>query len=177
MAEETVEQRKKREREDRERLILLLMLLYLYGYQLGAEQVGVPIYGDPEPMARAWAEGRADDLLAGIWKTTNKRASEILAQSATFEEYLERLAQANLLTEQRAETISRTEGVRARNIGQIAAFLSAGISRVRISDGREYDIPCMTADQEIWPLTRYLLNPLEHMNCVRSATPILDRAA
>jgi len=73
----------------------------------------------------------------------------------------------------RARTIAATETAYAAAAGQVAAFKDGGVEEVLISDGDDFDEPCIEADGQIWTVAEYEANPLEHPNCSRAAIPII----
>jgi hypothetical protein len=73
----------------------------------------------------------------------------------------------------RARTIAATETAYAAAAGQVSAFKEGGVEEVLISDGDEFDEPCVEADGQIWTVAEYEANPLEHPNCSRAAIPII----
>jgi hypothetical protein len=73
----------------------------------------------------------------------------------------------------RADLIARTETAYAAAYGAIEAYKEGGVTEVEISDGDDWDEPCIAADGAIWSLADYQANPLEHPNCTRAAYPIV----
>lgn len=76
----------------------------------------------------------------------------------------------------RANIIARTEGARAYNIGTGLAYQELGLDKVEVSDneGPNSCAACKKANGEIWTIEKYLNNPIEHPNCVRTAFPEVE---
>jgi hypothetical protein len=74
----------------------------------------------------------------------------------------------------RADRIARSETAIAYNTGDLLAWMQAGVRFVEVQDGTENDEPCRQANGQIWPIEYALDNPIEHPNCERSFTPVLD---
>ena len=70
-----------------------------------------------------------------------------------------------------ARTIARTESAYAMGEASANAYAEAGVTHVLISDGDEWDAPCMAANGQTWPIEDYAANILSHPNCTRVASP------
>lgn len=73
-------------------------------------------------------------------------------------------------SENRAETIARTETGFAYNHGSVEGTRQAGLQYVDVYDG-DYDAACAAADGQVWTLEHAEANPLQHPNCVRAFSP------
>jgi hypothetical protein len=71
----------------------------------------------------------------------------------------------------RARTIAATETAYAAVAGQVAAMEFGGVIDGTISDGDDWDAPCIEANGATWTLAEYAANPLEHPNCSRAFIP------
>lgn len=79
----------------------------------------------------------------------------------------------------RAETIARTELGEAQNAATAGRYKAAGVDRVEILDnGNEAtdDADCIDANGQIWTLSYFEANPLQHPNCTRAAAPYFGDA-
>lgn len=74
----------------------------------------------------------------------------------------------------RAAAIARTELAVAYNHGTAFACRQAGVDRVRIIDGDDFDDDCRKANGQIWTIAKFLANPIQHTNCTRDAEPIVE---
>lgn len=134
-----------------------------------------------EMVGRRMVDGRLEDNPDADWsveETTRARLREI--ESEAIEEgwsaaqLEERIEEAGLFTDARAEMIARTEIGRAEGLGHAAAYRVAGVEYVYIYDG-DSDEECIAANGETWTLEEYEANPLEHPNCERDARPLTGR--
>jgi hypothetical protein len=170
------------------------------GYQIGVDDVA-KILGhgggaqDALKYARSRAGallGRSYDALSDAWvdnpsskwsiaNTIRDRANDLVSE-AIEEGWTEYMLQDELgqlfdvgaaCVEGRAMMIARTESGFAYNFGAGANYAANGVEYVLISDGG-YPTSCTEcndADGNVWPLERFLENPLEHPNCSRVALP------
>lgn len=74
--------------------------------------------------------------------------------------------------EQKAEDIALTEATRGYNASTLAVAKEAGVEKVLVSDGTEFDEPCVEANGQVWPLSKALENMLEHPRCRRAFVPL-----
>jgi hypothetical protein len=131
------------------------------------------------PGAVEYAETRAGDLIKDVTATTRDRLRSILADlyrdpAVTYMD-VERAIRGLFAddAEWRATTIARTEDAYANGYGSSSAWREIGVEYVSISDGDNYDEPCVAADGQIWTLDKYEANILEHPNCTRAAAPLV----
>ena len=73
-----------------------------------------------------------------------------------------------------ARTIARTETTYAQAESATQAYAEAGVRRVLISDGTDWDAECAAANGQTWTVEFYASNPSAHPNCTRTASPIID---
>jgi len=76
----------------------------------------------------------------------------------------------------RAETIARTELGDAQNAATVSRYGEAGVKLVEILDGggEDDDLECNEANGQIWTLSYFNANRLEHPRCTRCAAPVFD---
>jgi len=76
----------------------------------------------------------------------------------------------------RAQTIARTELGDAQNSATVSRYKEAGVKLVEILDNgsTDDDDECKIANGEIWTLSYFNENRLEHPNCTRAAAPVFD---
>ena len=74
----------------------------------------------------------------------------------------------------RARVIARTEVRWAQNQTTALRYKSSGVSEVIISDGDEFDEACAAVDGTRQTIDWYTDNPIEHPNCTRRATPVVE---
>ncbi len=79
----------------------------------------------------------------------------------------------------RARTIARTELGEAQNSATVSRYKEAGVKLVEILDNgsTDDDEECQVANGQIWTLSYFNSNPLEHPNCTRAAAPVFDDVA
>lgn len=74
----------------------------------------------------------------------------------------------------RADRIARTETAIAYNTGDLLAWMQMGVTEVDVQDGTENDEACRAANGQRWPIEYALDHPIEHPNCERGFTPVLE---
>jgi HK97 family phage portal protein len=74
----------------------------------------------------------------------------------------------------RARVIARTEVRWAQNQTTALRYKSSGVSEVIISDGDQFDEACAAVDGTRQTIDWYTDNPIEHPNCTRRATPVVE---
>jgi len=76
----------------------------------------------------------------------------------------------------RARTIARTELGEAQNAATVSRYKEAGVGNVEIFDNgnEDDDDECKIANGQIWSLSYFAGNTLEHPNCTRAAAPVFD---
>jgi len=76
----------------------------------------------------------------------------------------------------RARTIARTELGDAQNAATVSRYREAGAKLVEILDNgaTDDDEECQVANGQIWTLSYFDANRLEHPNCTRAAAPVFD---
>lgn len=161
----------------------LLRRLWALGFREAAFGLLDASFDVPFTAASEYAAAQAGWLIKESDRVTRERIREVIAQTLgpTFSDPAvsnETLAAAisaafTDMAGWRAEMIARTEAGYAAAHGQIAAFRLGGIEEVLISDGDDWDEPCIEADGATWTLAEYESNPLEHPNCTRAAIPII----
>jgi hypothetical protein len=82
-------------------------------------------------------------------------------------------AKGEIASRSRATTIARTETGTAYNLGSVAAYKAGGITHVDVLDGDD-DEPCASANGARWTLDDAAANPLEHPNCTRAFSPVVE---
>lgn len=78
----------------------------------------------------------------------------------------------------RARVIARTELGEAQNTAAVSRYKDAGVSLVEILDNGndDDDEACKVANGQIWTLSYFAANSLEHPNCTRAAAPYFGDA-
>lgn len=71
----------------------------------------------------------------------------------------------------RAQTIALTEATRAYNEGTLQIAEANNIASVLVSDGEDFDSPCVEANGQTWTLDEARDNLIEHPNCRRAFVP------
>jgi hypothetical protein len=74
--------------------------------------------------------------------------------------------------EGQAVTIADTEATHAYNEGAITAAEAAGVQHVFVTDGDDYDEPCIDANGQVWDLAKARANRIEHPRCRRAFIPM-----
>lgn len=75
-----------------------------------------------------------------------------------------------------ALTIADTELTNAYNEGTISAAEAAGINEVYVTDGDDFDEPCIDANGQVWDLATARSNRIEHPRCRRAFLPVTPEA-
>ena len=73
-----------------------------------------------------------------------------------------------------ANAIARTEMGFAANNASVIAYDAAGVEKVKVYDGIDFDEPCVSANGKEWDTRRAMSEALQHPNCRRSFSPIID---
>lgn len=130
----------------------------------------------PFAAAADYAETRAGWLVKESDGVTRERIQRVIAETLgpqlsdpsvsgqTLAAAIE--AEFTDMADWRARTIAATETAYAAAAGQVNAFHEGGVEEVLISDGDDFDEPCIEADGATWTLAEYEANPLEHPNCL-----------
>ena len=80
------------------------------------------------------------------------------------------------LSKERADFIANVEFKNLTNSARVAiAKESDKVAGVLVSDGTEFDSPCINANGQIWSLEYAGDNVLEHINCVRQFTYVTQK--
>lgn len=141
--------------------------------------------------ATDWAREHAAELVRQVDDTTRQRLRDLVADAIdegrgipwieeelvnTFDRWIiVKLGQAEPTPQTRAEMIARTETGYAFNAGTAQSYRENGITEVEISDneGPNSCQACMEANGQVWTVTYFEMNLLEHPNCVRAALPVI----
>lgn len=130
-----------------------------------------------EERAAAYADERAGELIVRVDETTVANVRDAVARGVrdgeTLDEISERILGGDILSEERAMLIARTELAFAQNYGGLEAWDELGVEKVHVFDGDEDDDACIEANGQVWEI-EYALDPenvLEHPNCRRAFSP------
>ena len=145
---------------------------------LDAAESGVDaVFDISNPFVKTVLELLAKNI-KGVAETT-KDEIRSLTDRATDEGWsIEQLQKAirekgEIASRSRATTIARTETGTAYNLGSVAAYRVGGITHVDVLDGDD-DEPCASANGARWTLDEAEANPLEHPNCTRAFSPVVE---
>jgi HK97 family phage portal protein len=151
----------------------------VWNYSLGVEQA----FDLTDPLVNR-VLGAAGTRVRDITATTLEALREVLQRGEALGWSVDDLARGadglpgirDIIEEtyrNRAETIARTELGWAQNLGTVERYKGAGVTKVMIMDDglADDDEPCQVANGQIWMLTTFEANPLEHPNCTRAAAP------
>jgi SPP1 gp7 family putative phage head morphogenesis protein len=105
-------------------------------------------------VARQTSEGRTMDQLAADIRAGNVEA----------------------FSKSRAVTIARTESAVAYSQGSVLAYRDAGIEKVEVMDGKDFDDACRLANGQIWSLDYAMGHSIQHPNCTRALLPVIELA-
>ncbi len=134
-----------------------------YGEERGAELIGM------KKIDGVWVENPNAEW--AISKTTRDRTNELLQEAMSEgwspQKFAERLDEAGLYGEARAEMIARTEVAIAQSKGQVETMKGAGYDRVYVYDS-DYDDECAAVDGKVASIAWAEANPVAHPQCVRS---------
>lgn len=75
----------------------------------------------------------------------------------------------------KAGVVALTEATHGYNEGTLTIAEELGVDVV-VEDGHDHDEPCKEADGQVWTVDHARENRLEHPNCRRAFTPLLDAA-
>jgi HK97 family phage portal protein len=151
----------------------------VWNYSLGVEQA----FDLTDPLVNR-VLGTAGTRVRDITATTLEALREVLQRGEALGWSVDDLARGadglpgirDIIEEtyrNRAETIARTELGWAQNLGTVERYKGAGVTKVVIMDNglADDDEPCQVANGQIWMLSTFEANPLEHPNCTRAAAP------
>lgn len=138
----------------------------------------------PWPKAAAWARSRAGWLIKEL-DGVSADALRVVLRDGLAELFINPdltlgdlrariLEQFSTMSGSRLDTIIRTETAWASGAGASSAWRSVGVQYVEISDGQDFDTPCIEADGKIVPIEWYEANIIEHPNCTRAAIPLMS---
>lgn len=129
--------------------------------------------------AAKYAKERGGELIGtgdnawSVEQTTRDAANELIEQAVkegwSGDELARRFDEAGLFSDERAETIARSEIAMAQNYGQCETYAAAGVTRLYVLDG-DCD-ECKEVDGRVCSIAWSLENPIGHPNCVRSFIP------
>lgn len=155
--------------------------LWALGFRAAAYGLLEMTFDVPFSQAAEYAATRAGWLVRETDGVTRERIRAVIAETLgpTFSnpdvspQTLADALQAEFIdmAAWRARMIASTETAYAAAYGQIAALRVADIVDGTISDGDDWDEPCIEADGATWTLAEYEANPLEHPNCSRAFIP------
>lgn len=115
------------------------------------------------------------ERIVGISETTRARITAILQQALELGEHpfevAERLRTDFGFSRARARVIARTEMAEAYASATLSAYREAGVERVRVWDGTDWDEPCRAVHGTVQTLDWYRANRLAHPNCTRAVAP------
>lgn len=126
---------------------------------------------DIKSLTDSLVDDRISFLTDEIERVTKEKIGAVLADVQRIEEIPGLLQSAYALSQDRAENIADIEQRTMENTARIAAAEKSGVvAAVLVSDGQEFDEPCITADGQIWSLSYAGDHVLEHPKCVRQFT-------
>lgn len=157
-------------------------LRVIYGSAAGDANTGGLSFDHLDKNAAQYAKDRGAELIGkngGAWSidaTTrdevNRLLQEAISDGLSPQKFADRLEQAGLFGEERAEVIARSEVAIAQNYGQSETYAELGFDRVWVQDG-DCDI-CREVDGKVASIAWIQENPIGHPNCVRSCSPAPD---
>lgn len=152
---------------------------YQSGVELAARKVGVDIaFSLQRPAVQQYLDETVKPfsakISAGISNRVRRQLAEGIAQGEPIQELAKRVKKVFASAkEKRALLIARTESARAHNIGTANGYVQSGVVKgVEVSDGLDFDGPCIQANGQKWDLARAKANPIQHPNCIRAFLPI-----
>ena len=112
--------------------------------------------------------------IKGISETTRAQIVSVVKQSLELGEHpfeaAERLRESFGFSKARARTIARTEMAHAYASATVAAYEDAGVEKVHVWDGTDFDEPCKRVHNTTQTLAWYRSNPTQHPQCTRAAS-------
>lgn len=151
----------------------------IYGAAAGDAADGGLSFDHLDSNAATYAKERGAELIGtkpNAWsvdQTTrdevNKLLQEAMDEGLSPQAFAQRLEDAGLFGEARAEVVARTEVAIAQNYGQSETYAELGFDRVYVQDG-DCDI-CREVDGKVASIAWIQENPVGHPNCVRSCSP------
>jgi len=140
-------------------------------------------YTEASPAVRAIMD-RVAERIVGIEATTRNRVAAYVAKAADDGLSIGQLRamiradSSGAFSASRAETIARTETGTVYNQATIASYRDSGlVDSVLVFDGQDDDDECRAANGQVWTLDDAEANPLEHPNCRRSFSPVIEGVA
>lgn len=114
---------------------------------------------------------RIDFLQSEIERVTKEKISNDLENVVSKIDIIPVLENSYCLSDDRANDIADIEQRTIENMTRIEVAQKSGIvAAVLVSDGQEFDGPCVNADGQVWSLNYAGDNILEHPHCVRQFT-------
>lgn len=117
----------------------------------------------------------AGERIVGISDTTRARIVAVLKQGLELGEHpfevAERLRTDFGFSRARARVIARTEMAEAYAAATLGAYREAGVERVRVWDGTDWDEPCRAVHGTTQTLEWYRGNRTAHPQCTRAVAP------
>lgn len=143
-----------------------------------AASAGLPIRFDLEMKEVQQVLDRLAKDVRNVADTTREDIRRLVGQQAengwSVEELAQRLREmGEINSASRATMIARTETGRGYNYGAITAYRVAGITHVDVLDGED-DAECAAANGSRWTLEEAEANPLQHPNCQRAFSPVVE---
>lgn len=114
------------------------------------------------------------NITSGISNRIRRQLSRGIAEGESLSTLKKRVSKVfKGVTTKRALLIARTETARAHNVGTIGGYRQSNIvKQVEVSDGLDFDAPCVQANGSKWSLELAETNPIQHPNCIRAFIPI-----
>lgn len=143
-----------------------------------AADAGVDVAWDLQnPYVQTVLSSLAKNIKA-VAETTKDEIRALVGRQAdegwSVEELAKRIREkGEIASRTRALTIARTETGTAYNRGAITAYRVGGVTHVDVLDGDD-DEPCASANGSRWTLEEAEANPLEHPNCTRAFSPVVE---
>ena len=167
----------------RDDLTVVYRDLVVIGGHQAAAAIGNLAFNADDPFLSRFATKYIGERIVQLSGTTKDGVIETIRQAFAANEGSDIRSLRNAIVEAVAETvegyeewralrIARTESAIALNHGNALGFAQHGIEQVTIRDGTQ-DPACATANGQVWPLKRWLADPIAHPNCERSASAVL----
>jgi hypothetical protein len=152
-------------------------LILRHSWSDAAAELGTELAFDLENQ---WVKGVLDELAEKIVRvadTTRQEVRDLVGKAAEEGWSIDELAAKirelkEVHSTARARRIARSETATAYNMGSLAGYREAGVTKVEVFDGDEHE-PCRSANGSIWTIEQAEAEPLCHPNGTRAFAAVI----
>jgi HK97 family phage portal protein len=152
-------------------------LILRHSWSDAAAELGTELAFDLENQ---WVKGVLDELgekIVRVADTTRQEVRDLVGKAAEEGWSIDELAAKirelkEVHSTARARRIARSETATAYNMGSLAGYREAGVTKVEVFDGDEHE-PCRSANGSIWTIEQAEAEPLCHPNGTRAFAAVI----